>query len=1042
MKTKVIIVIGPPGTGKGTQCKILAEKYGMLHFSTGDLCREYAKINSDIGREISEHLRNGNFVPDPLITRLINVRLEAEDSKRHGVLLDGYPRTFEQSVSLLNNSNVVIDRLILIQSPDNICVDRMLNRRSDSLTGHIYNLKYPELTPTDAEIVQRLIRRDTDVDETFVRNRLRKYHRNVGSILQNFKGKIFAVNGEQDYRIVSLDIDQCLTSSLSSSIKSETEKRTTKRKTTKKPKTTTIQPTVQQCVICMSAPSNFLVVPCGHKCGCESCLTQIQHQNRECPICRTQIMNIVQVFESGVDDEGNEGNDEGNNEGEVVPMDLGVDEYGVGREGERDERDGERDSERDGEEPHEGDGGWSISDLDWRNQQDMSSKNHHIQVNISPCEKPTEEKRFIDVAITVNVPDIQERVPIDVCCVIDISGSMGDNAKFQDPNDETKTISEGVTILDLTKHAVKTVIETLTENDSLSIVSFDDIGEIVFPLMEMDTVGKTQATNALKLLKPRNNTNLWAGLECGLNSLRNNVNSQRKKYVLLLTDGQPNQSPPKGEHSSLKTYYETYPAFKCQVNTFGFGYSLKSQILLDIATEGRGTFSFIPDAKIVGTCFINSIANAACATIQNATLHLLKKNNNPIGQNKFKPTPWGFIADLGPLHFGQSRNIVVPIELDNKEEDYLDVVLEYDSNKLAFTAHSKVVNQEGIRAQSRTKVVDTIYKVIDGCSKGNGLQMLMLARELNGYITGLSQLHAQDVNIVGLCADVSGRIQKSISTTERFNRWGQHYLRSINRAHDLQICTNFMDMGLQAYSGTLFKRLVEIGGEIFKAMPLEKSNPSQPQYNQQHNQQQYNQQYQQQYNQQHQQPSAQPSAQTYYAGNGGGCFDESTELFVKKNGVSSKVKITDVRKGDKVHVYKDDSLWTNVFGRKISEATVKYVVKYDCGFVRKMVKFLDSGITLTGSHPIRVNGKWQKPKDLVNDSTIVFVDATSRYVYNLVLDQTRVGLLINGAECVTFGHEFRDAWHPIFASNVIINTIETESKNQGNPEIVSLYNKL
>ena len=1009
MKTKVVIVMGPPGTGKGTQCKLLCEKYGYVHFSTGDLCREYGKKNNKLGREIKAHMDKGNFVPDEFITKLINEKVQEPDVHNKIVLLDGYPRTFEQANGLLSNDNVSVEKMLLIQTSDNACVERILNRRTDPETGKIYNMKF--LKPDDINIINRLEKRENELDESFVRNRLKKYYQNLGSIVPLFKGKIFAVNGEQDIDMVLNDMEQCITANISATNNKSTKTNVRKTKKVK---------VLEQCVVCMSNPSDFLIVPCGHKCGCEECLTNIKNRGGECPICRTNITDIVKVFNSGVVEDNAPTNDEdvdGECDQDIVPMEID-----------------------DGND----DGGWAIADFDWKNQQNGGDINmllkNSIKIIASPCENPSKEKRFIDVAININVPDIVERIPIDVCCVIDISGSMADSAKFQDPNDETKTISEGVTILDLVKHAVKTVIGTLTEKDSLSIVSFDGVGQIAFSLHEMNDQGKENAVNALKLLQPRGNTNIWAGLECGLESLRTGKPKLKKKqYVLLLTDGQPNQSPPKGEHTSLKTYMETYPDFKCQVNTFGFGYSLRSQLLLDIAVEGGGTFSFIPDAKIVGTCFVNAIANSSCTVIQKCSLHLTEKNGNRIGQNKFNKTPWGYIADIGPLHFGQTRNIIVPVEMDsNSEGGYLDVVLEFDENKIEFTATEKTVKQESISAQIRAKVVDTVYAVIDGSSKGNGLQMLMKARELSGYVTALSQLHSMDPDIVGISADVSGRILKAISTTERFNRWGQHYLRSVTRGHDLQICTNFMDMGLQAYGdGTLFKDLVHTGGEIFKTMPLEKTH----QYNQpQYNQPQYNQQHNQQYYQQQSNQPQQASAQTYYAGSGGGCFDESVELLVKRDDKTPfiKVKISDVRRGDKVIAMPDTSFWCNIIGRKSVEATVKHLVKIDCGNVRKMVKFLDSGIILTGSHPIRLNGKWEKPKNLVDGVTIVNVDSTSRYVYNLVLDTTKVGLLIGGSECVTFGHQFTDAWHPLYASDVILRVIEEESKKQENSNVVNI----
>jgi len=268
---------------------------------------------------------------------------------------------------------------------------------------------------------------------------------------------------------------------------------------------------------------------------------------------------------------------------------------------------------------------------------------------------------------------------------------MGEDAKFQDPNDENKTISEGMSQLDIVKHAVKTVMHTLTEQDRLAIVAFDSSASTVFSLSEMNEGGRKQALVALEKLHQEGNTDIWAGLLAGLEALRNpaSVPSSklpRKRSIILLTDGQPNRSPPQGEERALHDYFEKNPTFHCQVNTFGFGYSLNSKLLHDIAVRGRGIFSFIPDAKIVGTCFVSAVANACSTMSQNCKLHLTLKNGSQftghpgIGGNYLvSETSWGRVVDIGPLLYGQPRDVVLSIELPaiprGEEVPYLEVVV-------------------------------------------------------------------------------------------------------------------------------------------------------------------------------------------------------------------------------------------------------------------------------------------------------------------------------------------------------------------------------
>src|SRR3990172_10445485 len=143
-KTKVIIVIGATGAGKGTQCKLISQKTGIIHLSTGDLCREAVRLNNELGQKVGEYLQQGDMVPDELMIEVMNDRLKQPDAKTYGVLLDGYPRTKKQTKALLDNRNINIDRVILIQTTDNLCTERILGRRVDPLTGQTYNIVYPE----------------------------------------------------------------------------------------------------------------------------------------------------------------------------------------------------------------------------------------------------------------------------------------------------------------------------------------------------------------------------------------------------------------------------------------------------------------------------------------------------------------------------------------------------------------------------------------------------------------------------------------------------------------------------------------------------------------------------------------------------------------------------------------------------------------------------------------------------------------------------------------------------------------------------------
>jgi hypothetical protein len=220
-----------------------------------------------------------------------------------------------------------------------------------------------------------------------------------------------------------------------------------------------------------------------------------------------------------------------------------------------------------------------------------------------------------------------------------------------------------------------------------------------------------------------------------------------------------------------------------------------------------------------------------------------------------------------------------------------------------------------------------------------------------------------------------------------------------------------MDPGLQIYGGTLFSQLREQGGQIFLQIELKKSYNnllSSHQQNQPTNNTPS-------YNNYQQQSSV--SNNTYYGGNKGGCFDESCTLMVHDiyTGKRSSTKISKVKKNDIITI--------NYLDGSEGIARIRHIVKIDY-HDQDMIKFLDSGLMLTRKHPIRINNKWIKPMDLIPNKNIKVTMATTDYLYNFILDRTEVLPLVNGVECVTFGHDIKEVWHPLYASKEIINLVD------------------
>ena len=140
-----IVMLGAPGTGKGTAAKMLAKKLNLPHISTGDMFREQIKNETELGKEANEYISKGLLVPDELTIRIVKDRLSQPDTES-GVILDGFPRTLEQAKELskiMQEKGKKIDLVPELKIPDEVIIQRIINRAtcSNKECGAIYNLK-------------------------------------------------------------------------------------------------------------------------------------------------------------------------------------------------------------------------------------------------------------------------------------------------------------------------------------------------------------------------------------------------------------------------------------------------------------------------------------------------------------------------------------------------------------------------------------------------------------------------------------------------------------------------------------------------------------------------------------------------------------------------------------------------------------------------------------------------------------------------------------------------------------------------------------
>ncbi|MGN6110099.1 MAG: adenylate kinase [Kofleriaceae bacterium] len=207
-----MILVGPPGAGKGTQAARLVDTYRIPHISSGDMLRAAVKQGTELGLEADRYMKAGKLVPDDVVIGMILERIQQPDTEA-GFMLDGFPRTRPQAEALdvaMREAGVELDAVVLIEVPDQLLEERAVGRRSDPVTGTIYHLKY---NPPPAEIVDRLVHRKDDTSEA-VSMRIQKYHSETAPIIPFYmdRGILKRVDGVGDPDAITQRITAVLAS--------------------------------------------------------------------------------------------------------------------------------------------------------------------------------------------------------------------------------------------------------------------------------------------------------------------------------------------------------------------------------------------------------------------------------------------------------------------------------------------------------------------------------------------------------------------------------------------------------------------------------------------------------------------------------------------------------------------------------------------------------------------------------------------------------------------------------------------------------------
>ena len=588
-----------------------------------------------------------------------------------------------------------------------------------------------------------------------------------------------------------------------------------------------------------------------------------------------------------------------------------------------------------------------------------------------------------------------------VVLVVDVSGSMGTDAQS-----DTETERDGLSVLDLVKQAIITIVMNLTGDDILSIISYSENANVVCEMVRMDTSGKEEVKTKLKELKPYGRTNIWDGLRLGVDSVMKAKSLVGGSGIFLLTDGQPNVNPIRPIEVMLKNKIDSCKGLSCNFNTFGFGHQLDSELLNKLAFDG--SFSYINDSSMLGTNFVNALANflANITNIQ-VKVELEDRKIQSIPGYPYKNLSWGSLIDIGQIQYGDSRDIILVLEpSENSDSETIpNITVACDtSNQHIQSKINTCVSSEITLAspQSQIGLMNQFYRLItcDSLEKAKNFMLIGQKSEAQREIKDLVSLIECNMDshsnqfIKGLIQDLKEQVSQSVSQNAWFTKWGCHFLSAIRKAHLYQMCMDFKNPGIQIYGGELFAQIRLDGEDIFCNLP-----PPEPS-----NKDDYDNNYRGGGGRRYVASSSQSITQSYY-NSSNTCFHGDCLVSMFQH---PKKKVSAIVKGDIV---------TTPYGPSKVVCVVKTIINPKNKI--HMVRF-NSGLVITPYHPIMVKGIWEFPCNLKRPEAIS-VDA----IYSFVLDSGDV-ICVNDTHGACLGHSFRDndiIKHEYFGSQKVIQDL-------------------
>jgi len=211
----ILILLGAPGVGKGTQGQLISKEFSIPQISTGDILRKEVKEETELGKKAKSYMDSGALVPDDIIVGMMEKRIKEDDCK-NGFILDGFPRTTAQAEALdemLSKNGLNLDSVLLIDVPEEEIIERLTGRRVCPNCGAVYHVKYnpPKNDNICDKCSTQLIQRDDDT-ESVVRNRLKVYQDSTAPLIEYYEktNKLVKIDGTGDINDIFANIKKVL----------------------------------------------------------------------------------------------------------------------------------------------------------------------------------------------------------------------------------------------------------------------------------------------------------------------------------------------------------------------------------------------------------------------------------------------------------------------------------------------------------------------------------------------------------------------------------------------------------------------------------------------------------------------------------------------------------------------------------------------------------------------------------------------------------------------------------------------------------------